>query len=522
MNIKQLFAKSSVAFTAWILLLAACTESGTPFYKMVKEAIPPPPGYGSDVPLPGDGLRVSSYEKLYITNLNTPVNWDLSNMVSIAKGPFTLKSLAFVNSASQGQAQFTSLAKLLGSYNPALNFRGRDRVQLELIDNSGAHHQFLLTFLVQSLVHELQPALAVRATGCIMCHAQVASNVVTDFGRGLVQNNTDLFFGQGTAGVSPLSGAIYGNHAENWSSVDLTGKIYVPNVTVPASVSGAPLLLADYLKSVIPAAAQTSAGQDQEGNVIPPKTEVKEVPDLFIGAPTTARIRELGGWDANYEDLAIRFFPQDLENSPPLSGLRLSDSGQYYQNVEGQELVCEGDVVINGVLFLKDAAIRTSNSGCRLYVTKSVFVMNSFAFPGESPYRNLQISSSRAIVLGVGPETRTSNNYLADRMKNHWTHVGFHTRDASATTEQKNLNILNDSFLLSGYTDSVTHGRDKAFERVLFNAPQFHSRYQGHVSAVIISEVGLAALGEFKFEFSSVFSSTQVLPLLEPEEYLSF
>src|SRR5947209_20387058 len=47
------------------------------------------------------------------------------------------------------------------------------------------------------VVARIKPAMAIRATGCIMCHGQVQANIVTDFGIG-----STYAFGTGAPGLS--------------------------------------------------------------------------------------------------------------------------------------------------------------------------------------------------------------------------------------------------------------------------------------------------------------------------------
>ena len=68
--------------------------------------------------------------------------------------------------------------------------------------------------------------------------------------------------------------------------------------------------------------------------------------------------------------------------------------------------------------------------------------------------------------------------------------------------------------------NQVPNGRNVAFERIFLNAPQYHSRYWGEFKGVIVAEFALASLNAFSFHFDSVFEQVQVLPLLNPNEFL--
>lgn len=351
------------------------------------------------------------------------------------------------------------------------------------------------------LISSFKPALVIRASGCLMCHARVAANVITDFGYG----SSYYFGGQLPSGLSPFSGAIYGDHAENWRTASVYGKIVVPRATVPSQAGS----LADYLRAPV--------GRP-DANTAAPLVEEKQT--IWIGAPTEARLRQVAG-------VFPAAHPQwkNVSSAGAVSGLELAPGGQYVQNTPGQELVCRGDVVVDAVLFLNSLSLRTDDGGCRLYTTRSVFIQGPIAFSGDAPDRNLQISSSRAIVLGMGPGATDGqpDNTLSNRLRDFWTRGSYFTRDTSRSTQEKLDDIVLDSSYLSGLRDASSQApwrRTVHFERTFLNAPNFQSRYQGEFKGVIVAEVAIGSLGNFAFKFDDVFSRVPILPLISERDYL--
>lgn len=355
-----------------------------------------------------------------------------------------------------------------------------------------------------SIAH-FKPALAVRGTGCIMCHGKVEANIITDFGYG-----NSYYFGQsGVGGLNEFSGSIYGDHAQNWATGAVWGKIFVPQA--PVTLSGMPATLASYLSGVVtPPDAMTA------------KPAVVPQSSIYIGAPTANRILAAAGSFPNGH------WKYTSYTTTGFNGLEVSANQKYVQNVQGIPFVCEGDLIVNDVLFLDHLQLQTNNNGCRIYVTKSVFIQGPITFLGSDPYRNLQITSSRMVGMGMGygnvdsMGTIIANNSLVNRFQTMWTVPGFFTREAGSTTDKLNT-ILNESFDIPTLTDanSQPEGRGVAFQRLLINTPNFQSRYQGEFKGVIIAELALASLGDFAFKFDDVFSHVPILPLIPETDYLS-
>lgn len=355
-------------------------------------------------------------------------------------------------------------------------------------------------------IAHFKPALVIRATGCIMCHGRVESTIITDFGHG-----DPYFFGAGTpGGFSPFSGSIFGDHAENWRTARVWGQVITPRANV--SYAGVTESLAQYLRNRLlsPDGGVTAAPAVVEKDVV------------YIGAPTRARLLQVAGdFSPNHPEWKFVSIP----TAPPFSGIETAPGGHFVRNTPGQELVCHGDLFVNSVLFLNQLRLRTDNGGCRIYTTNSVFIQGPIVYLGTAEKRNLQITSSRAVVLGMGPGALDGgpNNTLRNRLQDFWTRFTYFTRDSSLTMQQKLDEIVNDSLWIPELRDAsaqAPHYRSLGFERLLLNAPNYQSRYQGQFKGVIIAEMAIGSLGNFSFLFDNVFETVPILPRINEAEMI--
>jgi hypothetical protein len=354
-----------------------------------------------------------------------------------------------------------------------------------------------------------KPALVVRGTGCIMCHGRFEANVVTDFGFG-----SDYYFGgQSVSGFGPFHNHIYGDHSENWQTAKIWGKIIAPRApfSYQSGAGEVNTTLAAYLRTKL---------QSPDGTT--PAPIVEEQNSIYIGAPTAERILAIAGpmppAHSQWKHIA--------KPAVDVAGLELAPGNQYIQNTTDTELVCAGDLIIDGVLFLKNLQLRTDDRGCRIYVSKSVFIQGPITYLGTATYRNLQISSARAIVMGLGPGAIDggASNTLTNRLRDFFTRPGYFTRDESGSTLEKLDRVVLDGSYIPDLLDAsaqTPHGRNVSYERLFVNAPNYQSRYLGQFKGVIVSEFALGSLGHFAFRFDSVFETVPILPLLRPTEYFS-
>ena len=163
-------------------------------------------------------------------------------------------------------------------YTPGLNFRGEDSALLYLMQGSSNVTQAQVRIQVESVIANLQPALAVRGSGCIMCHASLASSIITDFGYG-----DPYFFGGSTLAPTDHT-SIYSDESTDpaWKyAIRLGPQVIVPYApTSQLAKVGTPTLAA-YLSGVISKSTLPAVSQSQ----------VTEVSSVYIGAPTADRLR---------------------------------------------------------------------------------------------------------------------------------------------------------------------------------------------------------------------------------------
>lgn len=367
----------------------------------------------------------------------------------------------------------------------------------------------------QESIRLLEPALAIRGFGCISCHANVSSNIISDFGFGGDGQSRNYFFG--SLGNSWYKGNIYGDHDNSLSTLKLQqGRQFV----VP--------------KAVLPVTAQgTNTLKDYVQNRQPSMT-VRESTDVYIGAPTADRLLQVFAWKASDGLVKYRKAKPTAVN---LSGIGLSANGLYLQNTGTVQ--CEGDLLIIGTLHLENLKLKT-RQGCRIYATESVFITGGITYlqdlTEDHSIQNLQISSARAINLGLG-QTKVGGNFcetsgwyksngssssLNTRFRDIWT-VSTHFTREQKTPAQVGADVLADAAKIGNLQDAscLPGGREVSFEHLLLNAPHIHSRYSGAFKGTIIAEVAIFSLSKFKFEYDDVFSMTDTLPLLKDGEVLS-
>jgi hypothetical protein len=395
-------------------------------------------------------------------------------------------------------------------YTPNQLYRGIENHEFVARDSNGGIGKKTIAINVENIFNDVQPALAVRASACITCHANVRSQYITDFGYG-----NAWFMGLNSLpGISPTSGNLYGDHGGSWATAKISGPVIVPK-TNSVTFGGMTGTLKAYITR-------------EENKKATPATVI-EKDTVYIGAPNVATLQSRFFVSASDE---LKYSPND-QSSPALSGL-VKDSAGYYTN--NAELVCDGDLYVKGTLMLDTPKVKTKN-GCRIYATGPIFLRKNVSYVNlgsatAANNTNLQLISSRAVVLGVGATACNDSWYsanaptigpLAERFKYIWTVPSHITRDTEGrTTQQENELILNEGLKLKGFEDASCYAEGRAIHlnRILIAAPSVQSRLTGNVSGVVIAEVPLFALGQFSYEFDSVFQRVPVLPILKSTDFL--
>ncbi len=412
------------------------------------------------------------------------------------------------------------------TYTPDVNYRGNDKFEFTAKNSFGETSKKFVTLNVGNPFHNLEPSLAVRGIGCASCHLKSNSKLITDFGFG-----SDYFFGKNALAVggNPLESphSFYSDHGGASLTTAQLKEIVVPNQNLPFAVSS---FMTAASANPVQAAAQTL---EQYVKAVNPASTVVTKNQIFIGAPSADVLVARTGILATTETTYIK----NQDSSPVLSGL--VKTGSYYT---ATTLVCDGDLVIKGTLYIKDLNLHT-NDGCRIHVTGPIFINGKITYtqqtPGTTNNTNLQLVSSTWINMGVGLSHCESNpgypTNVSAWYRTHGASSGLTpfshrivTHPAKSRTGQQNgaaLQSLQSAII--GFQDASCRKsiaseapREEHFERLLLNAPRVDSRYTGQFTGVIIAETVLMSLSSFSFTFDSVFSRVPVLPLLLPTDYL--
>lgn len=376
----------------------------------------------------------------------------------------------------------------------------------------------------------LKPALAVRASGCITCHAKIHSNYITDFGYG-----DNYFFGNpgGGGSLGPFNGNIYGDfygaepNKTAWLTAKIDGEIIVPQTRFDFNLSDAAQAGIVGQSAYQQALGATSLAQYLRAveNQKPNPATVIEKKKIFIGAPDIETLEARFGI-APGSDVAFKYIKTDDNNSPDIKGIALSPQKDYYTNV--QEISCDGDLFIRGTLFLNKPLIETK-SGCRIYATGPIFLQNTVqykSYESADERGNLQLVSAEAVLLGIGDKnckTTENDSPISTRLLSSYALSSFITRDAnrrSINPQKFSQNIYDRAKRISALEDASCHDDTLSFSGLLLNAPQVHSRYKGEFKGVVIAEFALFRLGQSSFTFDPVFTKVPVLRLLKDSDYL--
>lgn len=393
------------------------------------------------------------------------------------------------------------------------------------------------------------PALAIQAIGCISCHAQVKSDFVTDLGI-----NYPLFMNQ-TASVRSYNG--YSDHnLSHYSSIDyIKGNLILLNKAFPRPTDLYSNDINEFLnstefadkspaeKSLINQLATHGKGDnatassyfgiinDYKKATNQSLYNIKNVSEMLIASPTADQIIRASG--NKITQLGTSHFISSSSRGSQITGLKKIENSIFALSGDSQ---CEGDLFINGSLIIQKAKIIT-DTGCRIYTTGPVFFRGQLLYDdpnkvGGVNNANLQVSSSNAISMGIGPahcedkadqkthvwfrlaghnqtpiNLRYSHYLIDDRQKI----IGEETMQAATK-----INNLGTEFKVVDATcENELINSELAFERLLLNSPNIQSRYVGDVKGMVIAEYALFSVGNFHFEFDPVFARVKLLPSLD-------
>ncbi len=360
----------------------------------------------------------------------------------------------------------------------------------------------------------LQPTLAVRAISCLLCHAQIDSSVITDFGYG-----TANFMGGTKHFYNDQSW--YNDLAGTWQSARINGSVYVPEgqVTPQAQAvlgtayQNVPLVtIADFLK--IPFTLTWTNFIQPEDRTSSMAVHVTPVPgaekviaksQVVIRAPSINEIKNLAPqlWATGTDT-------SEVARIGPFADVQLvkvvAAGNTYFKNDPAITLECsKADLVIKGTLLLRNLKVN-ADGGCRIHVSGSVFIEGAIEYEGGGDLQNIQITSASAIMMGLNKAS------VVDRLIDDRRGLTLVVRDYVELANQ----VIAEATAIGDLKDAGATSPRTAidFNGVLLNAPIVHSRYLGNVKGTVIAEAALFAVGKFKFAFDPVFTKVNVLPLL--------
>lgn len=383
---------------------------------------------------------------------------------------------------------------------------------------------------VNAAIAEFEPALAVRASGCVTCHADIRPSYITDFGYG-----NRYFFGHpGQSGkFGPFNGSVYGDFYGDPRYPDTTGfmsahikkSVIVPVAPLDFNLSAAGGKIADQPVYRQPLRATSLAGylQELEKQKDAPAAII-EKKQVFIGAPDSETL--LARFNVQPGSTSQLKYIKNEKSSPEIEGIGNENGKKYYTNTG--DVVCDGDLLVPGTLFLNRVILSTKN-GCRIYATGPIFMQNAIKYTTDtsiSDKANLQLVSSQAILMGVGDkscETSDKESPLARRLVSGYAVSTYLTREAdkkAIAPEALGKGIYAEGKLIPSLEDATCQADAPDFTRLLLDAPLVHSRYRGQFKGLVIAEVALFRLGKSSFEFDPVFKEVPTLPILKDADYL--
>lgn len=468
-------------------------------------------------------------EKVVSTKKNSAVDFDF-DVMKVKEGwtlSFDQENDQLRMLSDYGVYEVKAKGKINLRFTPKENFIGQEIVKIYLKDKYGNKVTGTINMTIGSVLSHMEPALAIRGIGCVSCHAQVASNFVTDFGYKGDSKSNDYYFNASNTWKK----GFYGDHGadtnSNSGAISTLRMFNGANMIVPKAFVPSEVISATNKKTLADFINYRLENSDSE------RTEVREVASLTISAPSADRFRQVF---KAHQGQNFKYIKEN-QYSPDLVGLTVQTDKQLF-SITGT-MICDGDLFLDGTLYINKGTIK-SITGCRLYVTGSVFIvggLTSQAANESSELHNVQISSSRAITMGAGKIRKNSqlcekdgwykDNYAnsdissLDIRLNHFVKYNAQTRDY-APDKLKSL-ILEEVNKLPPLYDATceSNGRNVSFSRVLFNAPWVMSRYYGNVQGSIVAEAALMALGNFKFAFDPVFKQVSILPMLDENEILN-
>lgn len=337
-------------------------------------------------------------------------------------------------------------------------------------------------------IQQSQAVLAVRDISCAFCHAQVTSNVITDFAASTDETTAEHTYRKL---MYQLEYAKTATDVMSDPQPLIGGNLIVPKVDIPMT------------------SKTFECGYSHDGAA---RSETKQKRSLIDGLTKCAQPKFK--WGASSEKIVVKnkvsinpvSKPEDIKAI--VGSSKLSSSGMALvgdskltgitgssQNgfTASNNVTCEGAVVFDGPVLLKDALITTGN-GCRIYSTASIFVFGNTKVSESSANANLQLMSPIFVGIDIS---------LVDISKRLTYQVNSQLRVSRGSGSELDKIITSDATKL-GIT-SQAGASSSAYDRFAAAAPVVYSRHGGNFSGAIVAEHFIGRIGKLSFTFDPVF-----------------
>jgi hypothetical protein len=436
--------------------------------------------------------------------------------------------------------------------------------QFLVTDIFGNSAKMKITFSPENPFLAFKPALAVRNTNCLFCHASIQGNVITDMAFSSGKQGT--FLGDPAGGSGEYLAGDFSWQSENFLSTNyIQGTLYMPrreistssqnmaagflrnslgnmptlpNFTNATKAPNAPIYtntiplsfqsIAQYANSVLNyrtpdylnfLKSPYANPSPVDATITSPGPQIREIKDLTIQSPTAAQLKQVFGTASPLVYIKQSDDGYDLTN--------FAKSGNYYTNLAGNWMQCDGDLFVDGVVFLNNLKLRTKY-GCRIYSTHSVFIQapagtslrDGITYDtavSSKPY--LEITSANSVIMGLGVLTGGATCTVGVNKYTDTVTCRSHDERTLNTPTLSGSGALADYAMLGGAMMDVGNGaaagdghRAVSLSHLLINAPLVHSRFSGDFKGVIIAQHMVGSLGKFSYHYDDTFTSVPILP----------
>lgn len=345
-----------------------------------------------------------------------------------------------------------------------------------------------------SIEHEA--VFAVRNMSCAFCHAKIESNVISDFAMKAGQANAAYALAQMTFMAQDKRTAAAGQ--------SISGKFIIPagNTYTTAVAAGEPTCDAKDLSvaslaykevSLFKALDQCVKSHFTWGNQNETFVTRKTVEINPVSSPDTiAGIVEAGKLTTNGFALV---------GSSTMTGITGTKTNGFKSSAS---ISCEGAVIFDAPLLLENTTISTQK-GCRIYSTGSIFVFGALNVQGPLESAHLQLMSPTFVGFDISL-THIKNRLLHDANSRQTFSIG------STTAVSNKITSDGTKLGVSGAGSGAS-----AYSKVAVSAPVVYSKNSGQFSGVIIAEQFLGRIGSLSFRFDPIFKKGTAAPALFPE-----